>query len=309
MDPIQSQLVNTSVNIKCKQCDVGYIIKDYVHVLIQLLTNDIAEFNMENRVTKCLNTAVMLMYFMIGEKGIQYANACDCETFNKKNQEMLQKGYFNMNNNTMRRLRSSILSKNDKERCLYYILLTDAQLSSSPDIYFPGHVVVIEKVPFIDDTTKTPDVYYNVYQSYINEYDLQKYHDKNNTFHVPYNAMRLLLGQLNYILNTEKWDDNCRDFWKNITHVDSPQFVGATIRNKFFICYQKVQSSYCLENLENYVEQKLAKFNDPNLNMSIIYGNSSKYSSNSRKFANHEVKGQLNELLNIVKTRKMSLIQ
>ena len=60
-----------------KYCDLGYVIKDHVKLLMQLLTNDLPQFNFKLQSTKCLNTAIMLLQFLIGEKSQGIADACD----------------------------------------------------------------------------------------------------------------------------------------------------------------------------------------------------------------------------------------
>ena len=295
------------ISKSCKMCDIGYILKDYVNVLIQALTNDIVEFNMENLTTKCLNTAVMIMFFLLGKNGIDVADACDCSEYNKKSRDRLEQGYTQQNSDILQKLKLSILSKSDKKRQLYYIMLTDSylQINESHEKYFPGHVIVVEKVPL---NNEAKDVYYNMYQSYVNEYDLKGYYEKSkDTFYISYNKMKEFLGALAYIFTTSTWDTKCVELWKNITYADSKDFVGYDIKNKFFICYQKVEAKYCFENLEEYAVRKLEQLESPSVQPNIVYGDPSKYRySGIDPLTNYEAKIALQQLIKSIKNRKMS---
>jgi hypothetical protein len=238
----------------CKKCDMGYILKNYTDVIIQMLTTDIPEYNMENLTTKCLNTAVMLMYFMMGRRGINVADACDCAAFRTSSTEAIMKGYMEQNKDTVARLKASVMSRRDKKRQLYYVLLTDANLKSSEvaDAYFPGHVFIIEKVP------NGKQLYYNIYQSYRNEYDLDGYFRKSDdTFHVPHAKMVNVMDALEYIMTGSVWDAKCVHYWKMLTHVDSTKYLNMKYDQEIFICFRKVAAQYCAENLEKYVVEKL----------------------------------------------------
>ena len=71
---IPSTLVRKST---CKKCDLGYILKDHLDCIFQLLTNEFPEYNFRMQTTKCLNTAVMLLQFFVGAKGMAIVDSCD----------------------------------------------------------------------------------------------------------------------------------------------------------------------------------------------------------------------------------------
>jgi len=283
-------------NSHCTSCDMGSIIKDFVQPLIQLLTVDVISYNMENSTTKCLNTAVMLMFFMMGEeKGIEVADACDCTTYNNKSRHLLaqyaDKRLFKQNHIVVEKLQKDVLDKKNivpGQRLLYYVLLTDSYFEPPPGksrAFFPGHVFIIEK--FIDSKSKNrkknSTVSYNLYQSYINEYDLRKYHEYNgNSFKVSYRKMSSLMKGLSVIMTAEVWSHEVVKQWKTLTKIDSVDLVNSTCGNKFFICYQKKDALYCIENILAYSKKKLVEleykdpsqpYGEPNMNWDPHYLN------------------------------------
>ena len=100
---------------KCTKCDLVYIMKDYITPLMQWLSNDIESFYIRMNKTKCLNTGVMLMYFMGGSKGIEIMNKCDCENTRRKHKSGLEKNEYVLN-----KLYRQLKNKNFINRQLYY---------------------------------------------------------------------------------------------------------------------------------------------------------------------------------------------
>lgn len=284
------------VTKECHNCDFGIVIKDYVKPLIQLLTDDLKDFNMGMLTTKCLNTAVMLMFFYLGQEGLKSPEVCDCSNYNKTSLNAVTNGDALKNNRNVKNLERSILSKNHQKRRLFYILLTDSYFPkpNNETVYFPGHVIVVEKVP-------GKNLYYNLYQSYINEYDL-KGHYKNNkdTFFVSYTRMQIIMKQLRHIMTTDKWDNECVRFWSDLTNVDTQDFLGSTCGNKFFICWHSMPCSGCLENVELYVTKKLQQLD---MTENAPVGNEGR----DARLSNFEMHKELSKLLETIQKNKTSI--
>ncbi len=243
---------------KCEQCNLALIIKDHMNALIQLLTHDLGSYRMDFETTKCLNTTVAIMFFLIGEKGIKISEACDCTSFNEKSKKYIeQSGDTTQNSRNVLKLYKQVIEKPRKKnsRDLFYVLLTDNYFSfdNKPDtVYFPGHVFIIEKT-----------ANYHLYQSYIQQYDLGGYFSKNNNhFDMSHSEMDLFIQKLIYIMNAAKWDETCVQYWMDMTFVDTTKFLGAISKNNFFICFQKVPMKTCLGNMKKYIKIKLSQIKE-----------------------------------------------
>jgi len=266
-------------------CELGNVLKNYVHPLMQLLTNDIKEFNMGLLTTKCLNTAVMIMYFMAGKRGVKASQVCDCATIRETS---LLKADPYQNTRVCKSLARAILDE-ATTRELIYILITDADFDNH---YFPGHVIVIEKFP-----NKT----YHMYQSYINQYDLNGYHEHNKSFVVHHERMQSILRSLYYVMcEADTWDENCVQIWKDITFVDTSSMLGTYIKNRFFLCFKKMKALHCIKNIERYAKKKLRSIPDNN----EVYGNTALYSRTVRALTNSEIKHHLQSLVPDIKRYK-----
>lgn len=58
-------------------CDIGYVIRGYVPALMQILTNELRDYNMQLLTTKCLNTAVIVWFLFLGKPKMNEAAYCD----------------------------------------------------------------------------------------------------------------------------------------------------------------------------------------------------------------------------------------
>lgn len=281
------------VDKPCDKCDLVYIIKDYIYPLMQLLTNDMNDFNIQMRTSKCLNTGLMLMYFMAGQKGIDIVKQCDCSKTaeQKPNNGML-----------LKTLSSKLRNRNFKNRHLYYVLLTDAHIHSENDVmttYFPGHVFIFEKFKDIGG------VYFNVYQSYNKEYDLKEYIEekmkKDNvteTVKISSNDVSNIMRGLSYLLSSNVWDDTCIKFWKLFTHVDSSMYRNKIIKNKIFMCYGSARVDSCVSNIREYLNKKINQVHTIEAHKQYdIYGDVDKYVDRTKALTVSEIKIKLHELL------------
>jgi hypothetical protein len=273
-----------------------FILKDYVKPIMQLLTNDITEFNMRLLTTKCLNTSVMLMYFMLGKEGIRIANYCDTHQTIKRHNENIDNNLEILNS-----LKTDILSTKNKRRYIYYILLTDGYFAKGTDnVYFPGHVVVFEKIPSTDKP------YYYMYQSYINEYDLAGHYSKTSV-RMSHSQVVSYMNKLSHILQANTWNDTSVKNWKDLTFVDTSHMKDTSSKNRFYICYKRATAKICLENIKKYTKTKLNELKSQHTNMNMIYGDVSKYDSSQNPMTNLEMKSSLESLLNKLKYHKKNM--
>ena len=265
--------------------------------------------------TKCLNTAVLLLYFMLGTKGLEHAEYCDSGAIKERH-------LSNQDSNpvVLKEMRSKILDKRGKTRKLFYILMNDNMFPYPPEIpreedaFFPGHVFIIEKIP------ASPEPYYYIYQSYINEYDLnghiQNMEKKKGGIHKAPNTsslqmtrdeVRVLLNKISYILGAGTWDDKCIQYWKDFTFVDTSDIRGSITASKLFICCASSSVYDCVENIEKYVQGKIGELRQEMKNgadMDIVYGNRDMYHSSQIPLCKSEMYTQLQSMLNTIQDHK-----
>jgi hypothetical protein len=254
------------------------------------------------------------MYFMVGEKGLKTAELCDCTKFRTASEQRVAIDP-KQNMRITEDLAKQILSKRGKHRELFYILITDADFlqqdttqqstqSTQPTKYFPGHVIVIEKIPSQDKNAPNPS--YNLYQSYIYEYDLQGQLNRNNeSFGVDYDRMTHLMTQLKTVMTANTWSDEVISAWKDLTYVDtSKDFKDAICKNRFFICYKQMQARHCIERIEKYAKRVLARITREATKLKKpfkeIYGDPRLYTGDVKPLSRYEIKIKLEGLVNAI---------
>lgn len=274
-------------------CNLVYIIKDHIKPLMQLLTIDLKQYNMRLLTTKCLNSAVLIMYFMLGKRGIDLAQQCDTKVVIERHTNGIDNNY-----SVITALKKDILSKNIKQRYLYYILLTDGHFpksdpsSNEHTIFFPGHVFILEKTPSDDE-----GIYFQVYQSYINHYDIKGHFQNNhNSVKMSMNDIAHLMDKLKYILESEKWDNKCVEYWKDFTFVDTSQFKDSHSKNKFFLCYRKSPVKMCLQNIKRFAKQKITTLSKIPEQFTV-YGDQSLYDDKQKPLSTFAI---VSEMKNVV---------
>ena len=294
--------MNSSANTCSRTCRLGIVIKDYVLPLMQLLTNDIKSYNMGLLTTKCLNTAVMLMYLMMGQRGVEIADMCECNMVRECHQGKRGKKQCTMvditinNKGTIESLKQSLISQNNM-RELYYVLITDGwfEKEGKPTIMFPGHVFVIEK----STGEERP---FTLYQSYIDQYDLMG-HVKNNAGDMSMNNTQMagLLEDLEHVMTADVWDSEVIRAWKRITHVNTCEYKGYKCAGKFFICVQRAKICDCMHFLHKYVDSKLTELNAMGEDrLREVYGDRAAYDTGVKALTCAEMKNALQELRKIV---------
>lgn len=277
-------------------CSLGYILSNYVTPLMQCLTNDIKEFNMQLLTTKCLNTAVMVLFFFLGSKARSRANVCDSHK--------LRNDFLSGKVHTLDRLDSlkKQLMKYSKNRYVFFVMINDGDLiKEKSTIYFPGHVFVIEKYPLGEKKNG-----YNIYQSYINQYDLKGYLNKvGNSFEYSSEQMKRLLHDLHMLFTKPVWDQECVRFWSDFTAVDSSEFIGAQHNKVLSLCYTRDKLTHCLEKINKYTKTKLKDLHAI-ADKTAIYGNKDSYYYKDKAITVSDMEKTLQSILQDIEQTKLA---
>ncbi len=246
-------------------CDLPYLIRPHIRAVMQLLTVELREYNMSLITTKCLNTAILMMYLYLGADALRATRQCDVPNVVARSEEAPQgRGAV------LRALRAEVMSAEDKSRALFYVLLTDGPTQGAPPEpappSFPGHVFVIERLPRGT---------FNVMQSYIGHYDLAGHMDAWGGLSLGRRAMARILDGLVHIGEAREWDRACSDAWRALTHTPEAharQWEGAILGPRTLLpCYKVVQPRGCLSQLREIVDralERLAAMPDPH----AVYG-------------------------------------
>lgn len=275
----------------CERCDMGYILSEHVKPIMQCLTNDIKDYYMALLTTKCLNTAVAISFFMLGNKGIKIANFCDSVEVQNRHEQKKDDNVV-----LIQSLRRNILNKQTKFRQLFYILMTDSTFphDDNNNRHFPGHVFIIEKIP------GDPEPTYYFHQSYINKYDYNGHIKRNNnTLSMSWLDIKRMMEQIHYTLLNPIWDENTVKYWKQITFVDTKHMLGAKSGGKMFLCWKKAKLTDCIGRLESYTNEKLKQISKMKISeLSTVYGEASSYDSEQTPLTVSEMKDSLETLRN-----------
>lgn len=270
----------------CKRCDIGYLIKDYMKPLMQSMTYQVQEYNMRNVFTKCLNTAISIFFLFLGKNALKHTIYCDVHNVQNRNND-------NIDNNALiaDKLRRDILRKTDK-RYVYYLMLTDGQMRK-PDgstLMFPGHVLIIEKIPNGDNP------FYYLYQSYIDQYSFEEYVNKYKSIRISEDKMKYYLDKINDMVLKKVWDEDFVKFWQDFTKVDTSNMLGGVPDGAFLVCYRRVKYEHCKKNVSAFVDQTLKII--PNNLDNEIFGNPDIYDESSNPLTNGQMRVAMNNLKN-----------
>lgn len=293
--------VQCKMNPSCKRCDIGYLIKDHMTCIVQLLTNDLPEYNFRLQTTKCLNTAVLLMNFLLGKQGLKMADSCDTKKVIERHQSGKE-----TNAVIIDALRKQLMSTREKSRTLYYVLLSDGYFpKADTSVYFPGHVFVLEKVW---DAAHQTHFYY-FYQSYINQYTLNGHIERNKGLQISKQRVQHLIKDVETVLMSRTWTEENVKRWFDLTFTDSVNFKDSQSNGKFFLCFRKARVTTCLGRLEKYLTQKLVALRkmekmEKMENLDDVYGNASLYDQNAIPLSNQSMLDEIQILLRKIKSVK-----
>lgn len=239
---------------KYENCDVTNLIMKYLEPLIQLCSATMTDYNMQMKTTKCLNTAVMLTNILGGSDKLKTVEYCEVSKIN--NRYNAKKDKLQHKKNIFEELKKDISKKNINKRYFYYILMTNNYMeksenlnSSSPETqHFPGHVFIIDKFPSCNNKEPT----YNIYQSYINQYDLKGHFKRNkNSMKVKDNNINFVLDGINNIISNKVWNNDAVNFWNEFTFVDTKELINYKT-DKINLCYSKISIDDCYKEFYRF---------------------------------------------------------
>ena len=285
-------------------CEVTNLIMKYLIPLMQFLSVDMSEYNMMLKTTKCLNTAVMLVYLIGGIDQLNKAEFCDSYKVNKRYKNKKEKIKYKIDQ--FDKLKKDISTKNIRKKWFYYILLTHTDMQNSLNStnkttqFFPGHVFIIDKYKECNST-----VNYKIYQSYINKYDLIGHYKKNrNTMKLKNNDIEYLLNGLKNIISNPVWNKDAVKFWNNLSFVDTTNLINHKTENINF-CYSKIRIDTCYKNIKQFVKKALTKIKNDiklnNLNKYTVEQNNSDFKIKELNI--YELQKQLTLLYNELDTK------
>jgi hypothetical protein len=267
-------------------CGISEIVAGHLSAVMQLLSNDeeLASYNFEMRSTKCLNTAVMMMYLMLGRRAIDIAGRCDSSEVRERRKLFSSK---DNGSNVLPFISSDTLIANRlieflfrKERMvgseLNYILMTHSDMkfpagSSVPQgakevQTFPGHVLVIERI-----VDHEGELSFNVYQSYLYHYDFAQHMQgkwdsaqqqqaaaraaqnaakQNLTARVKADELRIHLEVIAKGFGQKTWTKEDTLNWEEFTHSKNAIKFEGRDRSGIHICHQIVPVEACSKQLE-----------------------------------------------------------
>lgn len=268
-------------------CHIASLIKGRVLLLMQLLTNEPAmrEFNMQIITTKCLNTSAMLMMLMIGEFAVRQAQQCAVGRVKGDFEAALppQRAAFG----DAAAFRAAVLRPAAPgERRLHYVMLTDGQMEmpdARPPAYFPGHVFVIESVG-------SGSSGFNLYQSYINAYDLDGHVEhRGGRPYLSRAQMTKVLGAVVRFVGSAVWTRECSADFALLTHIDpgafDRPFLGAKKASVVLFCHREViMTAGCTGALRAYIARKAVEVAlTPRSEDGRTFGDASKYGANGQR--------------------------
>jgi hypothetical protein len=202
--------------------------------------------------TKCLYTAVLVMSIYMGEFSLDHIKKCDVDHVQSYYREMREaartrnpKSEFDPSPLFVKECKATMFSPSKSGRYLYYIMATNADVplkdGDGSTILFPGHVCVVEKFP---------NGKYYLYQSYINNYDLDGHFQRNKgSFAVSIDTLRFVMNQIEDLYTNGVWTSDTSKAWRLFTHVDGKDFEGRDFKGRSFFCYRKIPINTCTSRL------------------------------------------------------------
>lgn len=277
---------------KAARCDIGFVVKDFVKPIMQAMTVAVKDYNMRLITTKCLNTAVMFMVLFFGKDALKDTVYCDVNNVVNRHKTHTD------NNVTLVRSLSTDLLKRTRLRYVYYLMLTDGYFirNDGTKAFFPGHVMVWEKIP----DASADKVHYYIYQSYINEYDYTGSLEFRESAVILRDKIAYYLRCLTMFAAVPVWTQEMVEFWKDLTNVDTTSMLNARPDNAFFVCYKRRANTMCMKNLHTFATETLASIRTDPL---AIYGDPSVFDENEKPLTNREMKVAFTKLVGLLAAR------
>lgn len=238
-----------------EKCSLLEIVKNNIDDIFEVLRRNIPGYDLIEK-TKCLNTAVIVATLYLGTEASSIIEECSVPIVSKRNVEIKElhkkqnvKKEINLNAILVKQCIDEMFAKN-QERCLFYVMITDAEVQHKhqkmESRVFPGHVFVVEKMA---------DESYNLYQSYISNYDLSGHFERNlHTFQLDKNRLLRFMKQVQKLYKHGIWTPSMTKAWLDITFVDESQLNNYVFKDASYFCYRSVPLTTCLENLDTFVK-------------------------------------------------------
>lgn len=275
--------------------DLARMLQGNLRPIVQLLSRYLPEYRMSLLTTKCLNTAIMVMYLALGDGALATTRQCDVEPVRKRrsgnDSRITDRAIAEL-------LKARVLDPDAKGRWLHYVMLTDGNLPKAPkatagakeEIYFPGHVFVIESFPADGGARK-----YRFYQSYVNHYDVVQHtammHSSNggpaasassaSSPDIGVDEVRRMLDGLIGLASKPVWDEGMSSFWSwfaRVPRAHAEQFVGYRREGFVLMCHRHVLVDGCAQSLRSLAARALEDtrhMHDPD----AVWGDPSLYDS------------------------------
>lgn len=281
-------------------CGVAQVVAKHLTAVMQLLSNDteIASYNFEMRSTKCLNTAVMMMYLMLGRRAIDVADKCDSSVIARLNKDVIDRHEVSIDNQIANKLIDSLFRKDRMEGSeLYYVLMTHSNMAliadsnsqnAKKEVTFPGHVFVLER-----NVDRNGKLTFNMYQSYLYHYDFaqnaqgmwepdQQKQAQTSANNIDVKDLKAGITQedlMKHLLviaegfNKPIWTAVESESWEAFTHSKNAGKFEGRDRSGIHICYQVVKVEECSKQLEILSQDAL---NGINKNLESLAANASR---------------------------------
>lgn len=221
-------------------CDVGYIIKNHLQTVLQVLAVELDTISVPLQTTRCYYTAMLMVYLFLGN--IDSVGKCQAQK---------SKSSPDIPLTVAESMKPKLLKEKPSNHAIFYILISHYETekdSKDPYYYFPGHVFVLEKVP---NSTR-----FNMYQSYIQEYDMGQYIDNNKSISV---GTTKLAKWLDGIIDmfTHPWNEKTSAFWAEMTHTNAQELSnslnGFDINRHVKVCCHRSVVKSCDASLKKLV--------------------------------------------------------
>jgi hypothetical protein len=247
-------------------------------MFIDIFKDDLDKLGVENVNTKCLYTAVTILYLFCGQKAIDGSLKCYVDRVKTRMSNLNTEKRKPYIVSQIDKVHKNILSTNNRKRTVFFMMITNNELphptnSNREKAFFPGHVFVIDK-QFLPNQEEP---IFKLYQSYINKYTLQNFskslnvrkrnnspnvnndeNDKNDkNMDYDYERMKEFMIRLSRFIKSSTWDSENVRFWEDFTLVNAREFKGFPILGHIHFCYNYLPAIRCKKGLLQLLSQKM----------------------------------------------------
>jgi len=219
----------------CEIFKLVFIISKYSRQIMQVLDVDIKPlYQTGMKDTKCLYTAVMLIYLLTGCKCLKLIKKCDVKYTIERNHNHSKGNVDSLILNTLRK--RLFMKQSTSDTRLFYVLISDGHYENKTrNAFFPGHVMVIEH---------SGDQYF-IYQSYIDKYTLNTSLGRTLSECKPIHNEELdsyidLFSQI--VDQNFTWKKTHISKWNSLTRVKPKHLLGLKNKNStVHVCFKEIK--------------------------------------------------------------------